>query len=88
MDRDPQADRVGGLLEDLVTSIAPDADLGAVSRSAPLQEVLDLDSMDFLRLVTRIADETGVEIAESDYPLVSTLDGLGSYLTSRWVVAS
>ena len=71
------------LLERLLHQIAPEADLGDVDFSAPLQEELDLDSMDFLNLVTAVHDETGLEIPESDYPKLSSAEGFIDYLTAR-----
>jgi acyl carrier protein len=60
--------------------IAPEADLGAVPGDRPLQEGLDLDSIDFLNFVEGLHDLTGVEIPEHDYPRISTLDGCLDYL--------
>lgn len=62
--------------------IAPEADLASVDGTAPLQDELDLDSMDFLNLMIAIYEQTGVEIPERDYPSVAHLDGLIDYLAS------
>lgn len=60
--------------------IAPEADLAEVRADKPLQDELDLDSMDFLNLMVAIAERTGIEIPERDYPEVDHLDGLVAYL--------
>lgn len=60
--------------------IAPEVDLGAVDHGARLRDEVDLDSLDFLNLVQRIHDRTGVEIPETDYAQVESLDGLVGYL--------
>jgi acyl carrier protein len=60
--------------------IAPEADLDEVRPDKPLQDELDLDSMDFLNLMVAIHERTGVEIPERDYPKVAHLDGLVAYL--------
>lgn len=70
------------LLERLLHQIAPEAALDDIDFAAPLQEELDLDSMDFLNLVTAVHDETGLEIAERDYPLLSSAQGFVDYLTA------
>lgn len=62
--------------------IAPEADLAAVDGTAPIQDELDLDSMDFLNLMVAIHEQTGIEIPERDYPRVAHLDGLIAYLSS------
>ena len=63
--------------------IAPEADLLALPESAPLREELDIDSMDFLRLVTALHEATGVDVPESDYEQVSSLRGCVDYLAAR-----
>jgi acyl carrier protein len=62
--------------------IAPEADLDEVDGTKPLQDELDLDSMDFLNLMVAIHEQTGIEVPERDYPAVGHLDGLVAYLVS------
>jgi acyl carrier protein len=63
--------------------IAPEADLSTVRPEAPLQDELDLDSMDFLNLMVGIDEQTGLEIPERDYPHVAHLTGLLDYLAAN-----
>ena len=63
--------------------IAPEADLTALPESAPLREELDIDSMDFLRLVTALHEATGVDVPESDYEQIASLRGCVDYLAAR-----
>ena len=70
------------LLARLLRGVAPEVDLDAVDPAAPLQEEADLDSMDFLNLMTALYDATGIEVPERDYPLVGTIDGFVSYVSS------
>jgi len=60
--------------------IAPEADLAALDPGADLRETLDLDSMDFLNFVVGLHQATGIDVPESDYALLSTLDGCVAYL--------
>lgn len=62
--------------------VAPEADLDHLAPDVPFQEQLDLDSMDFLNFVLGLANETGVEIPERDYPRMSTLTACIEYLLS------
>ena len=55
------------LLATLLHRVAPDVDLDALGRDDILQEAADLDSMDFLNLLTALHDLTGVDVPESDY---------------------
>ena len=63
--------------------IAPEAELDRLAPGAELRESLDLDSMDFLRFVQRLAVATRVEVPESDYEKLATLEGCVAYLTAR-----
>lgn len=64
----------------VLAQIAPEIDLATVPPDAELAEELDLDSMDFLNLVTGIAEQTGVEIPERDYEQIRSLAGCVDYL--------
>ncbi len=65
--------------------IAPEADLERLAGDAELREQLDLDSMDFLRFLQRVAVATGIEVPESDYPRLASLDACVAYLRERAV---
>ena len=49
---------------------------------ATVREDLELDSPGFLRLIDAIAQSTGVEVPERDYPQVVTVTGLIAYLAA------
>jgi acyl carrier protein len=70
------------LLARLLRGIAPEVDLDEIDPAAPLTESAELDSMDFLNLVNALYDETGIDVPERDYPLISTIDGFVAYITS------
>lgn len=71
------------VVEDVLTRVAPEADLSAVDPDADLRRELDLDSMDFLTLVEGLHDATGVDVDEDDYPRVRTLNGAVTFLVER-----
>ncbi len=66
---------------EILGSIAPEADLSAVSGGEDLREALDLDSMDFLNFVIGLGERTGRKIPEADNPKLYTMKGLIAYLT-------
>jgi len=66
----------------LLHGVAPEVDLDEIDPAEPLQEAAELDSMDFLNLVIALYDETGIDVAERDYPLVATIDGFVAYVTA------
>lgn len=63
-----------------LAAVAPDADLEAIDPTAELRDQLDLDSLDFVALVTGVHDRTGVDVPERDFPRVLTLDDLVAYV--------
>lgn len=73
-------DDARALLARLLRRIAPEVDLDDIDPGTPLQEAADLDSMDFLNLVTALYEETGIEIPERDYPLITTVDGFVAHV--------
>lgn len=70
-------------LQTVLADIAPDADLHDIKRTANLREELDIDSMDFLRLVQGVHARTGIDIPEADYRKVGTLDALIAYMVAK-----
>lgn len=64
-------------------NIAPEMDLRRLNSTADLREALDINSMDFLNLVTAVHRRLGVDIPELDYPKLVTLDGAVRYLGDR-----
>ena len=67
----------------LLSEITPEADLASLDVEADLRTELDMDSMDFLNLVEGLAESTGVDIPEADYPNVRSVQALARYLTLR-----
>ncbi len=76
-------DDARALLAHLLRRIAPEVSLEEIDPAAPLQEAMDLDSMDFLNLVTALHEATGIEVPERDYPSLSTLDGFITYIVEK-----
>lgn len=64
-------------------AIAPEADLDSVGPGTNFRAELDLDSMDFLRFITGLHAELGVEVPEADYRKLGTLDGCVSYIAAH-----
>jgi len=75
-------DEARALLARLLHEIAPESDLSSVDPDALLQDELDLDSMDFLNLVTALHDETGIDVPERDYPQLATVGGFVAYVAA------
>lgn len=63
--------------------IAPEADLDGLAPDENLREALDIDSFDFLNFLIGLHETLGVEIPESDYEVLVTLNDLLRYLSAR-----
>jgi acyl carrier protein len=62
--------------------VAPEIDPATVGDDDELQVELELDSMDFLNLVTAVSEATGVDIPERDYPQILTVASFATYLVA------
>lgn len=65
----------------LLGEIVPEADLTQVDPDVNFRDQLDIDSMDFLNFVMALHESLHVEIPETDYPKVVTLNGCVEYLS-------
>ena len=63
--------------------IAPDIEPDDIDRSADLREEYDIDSMDFLNLVTALGKRFQLEMPEADYPRMQTFNDLVAYLDEQ-----
>ncbi len=64
----------------VLAEIAPEIDPKSIDRDAELRTEVDIDSIDFLNVITAIHERTGVDIPERDYPRLLTLSGFAGYL--------
>ena len=71
------------VVQEELSNIAPEMDLATIDPTADLREAIDIDSMDFLNLVTALHHRTGIEIPEIDYPKLVTLSGMVAYLEAK-----
>lgn len=73
------------LLASILGEIAPEVDLATADWNANLQEELGLDSVDFLHLVEAIYERTGIDIPETDYARLSSLNACVAHLEATVV---
>lgn len=70
------------VLEEL-TRLAPEAAPPSLSPKARFREALDIDSFDFIRFVTALDERLGIDVPETDYRELETLEGCLDYLEGR-----
>ena len=66
-----------------ITKVAPDVDATTLPGEVDFREEADLDSMDFLGILTAVQEATGIEVPEIDYPSITTVDAFAAYLDER-----
>ena len=76
-------DEVRKALIDSILAVAPEADFAQVRPDRPVRGQLDIDSFDFLTILTHLHEKTGIDVPESDYSRMLTLDGSVDYLVRR-----
>lgn len=69
----------------LLRAIAPELEPDALDLARPLRHQVDLDSMDWLNFLVSLHERFKVEIAESDYARLISLNDVVDYLQARLV---
>jgi acyl carrier protein len=67
----------------LIVDIAPEVNTDDLDHNDDIRDELDLDSMDFIRLLEGVDEALGVNIPESDYSKVNTLQSMAEYISSQ-----
>ena len=70
-------------LREILGSIAPDLDIGAIGDDQDLRNDVGLDSMDFLNFMIGISKQLNVAIPEADYGKVASLAKCARYIEAR-----
>ena len=68
---------------DGLAQIAPESDPAELSPNENIRRALDIDSFDFLNFLIGLHEKLGVDIPETDYGKLNTLDEMVAYLAAR-----
>ena len=65
-----------------IADVAPEVEpeLAALDPDVDFWMELQLDSMDHLEVMTRLSEQTGIDITERDYPHLTTVSSLRDFL--------
>ena len=66
-----------------IREVAPEVDPSAIAGDEPLRAQVDIDSVDFLRVLLGVRRALGIDVPESDYARIATLDDFVAYLAAR-----
>jgi acyl carrier protein len=63
--------------------VAPETSPQTLRGDIPFRDQVDLDSFDFLHFMIGLHTRLGVDVPESDYPKLGTLDAAVEYLEKK-----
>ncbi len=72
----------------ILAAIAPEADLTRLDPDAPLRDQLDIDSIDFMNFLIAVNEQLHIDVPETDYGKVATLNHCLDHLASLLHVAA
>lgn len=74
-----QAEDIREVVLDTIAAIAPGTDRGALRADLPLRRQVDFDSVDWINVVVELCDRLSLDIPESDYGRLATIDSIVAY---------
>lgn len=66
-----------------ILNVAPDIEESDIIPDKNIQRSLEIDSFDFLKILTALNEVTGIEVPESDYSKVDTPEHMYEYFEKR-----
>jgi acyl carrier protein len=76
-------DELKARLVELLTGVAPDVDPATLLPGVDFRDQFDFDSMDTLNFAIAIHESLGVNVPETDYAKLGSLDKCVAYLEPR-----
>ncbi|MCK5339996.1 MAG: acyl carrier protein [Desulfobulbaceae bacterium] len=73
-------DEIRNIVLEIIQDIDEDAEVANIKADESLRDQLDLDSMDFLDIVMELRKRYKLQIPETDYPQLATLESCVNYL--------
>jgi len=75
-----KTDNISAVVQKHLHRVAPEADLDRLDPDAELGSALDIDSMDFFRMMVALSEELGIEIPEEEYGKLRSLNKIEDFL--------
>ncbi len=82
----PSQEQIRETILRTLSEVVPDANAQTLNPDISFHDQIELDSIDFLRLMMSLEKEMNVAIFDFDYPKLSTLKGCERYLVGRLAV--
>lgn len=78
-----EAQELAAVVMSTLKTVAPEVEENELVADEPLRDQVDLDSMDWLNFLVGLHDRLKIEIPESDYARLRTLNDLLEYCRAR-----
>ncbi len=72
-------DAIKNVIIKQILEIAPEIEEDEIEPDENIQRSLEIDSFDFLKILTAMQEELGVEVPESDYSKVDSVEHMAEY---------
>ncbi|HVA57655.1 MAG: acyl carrier protein [Gemmatimonadaceae bacterium] len=76
-------EQIRAVLLQALSRIAPEVAPSEIDPATSLREQVDIDSMDFLNLMIALRRDLGVDVPETDYGKLRSLDDCVEYFLAR-----
>jgi acyl carrier protein len=76
-------DEIKKIIIEQILEAAPEISEDEIDDNKNIQRSLEIDSFDFLKILTALNEKLGVEVPEADYGKVDTLENMAHYFDER-----
>jgi acyl carrier protein len=76
-------EQIKATMFNILGGIAPEVDFDTLDPDVNIQQTLDIDSFDFLNFLIGLNELLGVDIPESDYGQLASVNDIVNYLAAR-----
>lgn len=76
-------DEIKKIIIEQILEIAPEISEDEIDDNKNIQRSLELDSFDFLKILTALNEKLGIEVPEADYSKVDTLNNMAEYFLKQ-----
>lgn len=76
-------DEIKKVIIEQILEVAPEISEDEIDDNKNIQRSLEIDSFDFLKILTALNEKLGVEVPEADYGKVDTLENMVLYFSER-----
>jgi len=76
-------EEISRAIKDAIMQVAPEIEEDEILPDENLQRSLEIDSFDFLKVLTALNETLGVDVPEADYGKVTTLSKMTDYFDGK-----